>query len=304
MSGRLDEGFEELRRGLEFYPESADLHNNLGRFLLVKGQLDEGQTELEQAVSINPDLADAQARLGKVLAAEGHLEEASVHFEEALRLSPQVAEVQNDLGVALFSLGKSTEALPHFQKAVEIDPQFAEAHCYLGMVLYHGAGRVQEALSQWRETLNLEPDNALAMSEMARALSASPQAEVRNDEEALKLAREAVRLSGGQDAEFVGTLAIALANAGQFQAALDTAHRALQLATQQNQSDLIRRLNSEIRNYEAGQPYRDAWIGDTSLEIFLERQSLPFRGNQFRGPKPTAFAFFSRSRNFESSGKS
>jgi len=261
MSGRLDEGIEELRTGLEFYPESADLHNNLGRFLLVKGQLDEGRIQLEQATSINPALADAQTRLGRVLAAEGSLAEASVHFEKAVQLSPGVAEVQNDLGVALFSLGKVTEAAPHFQRAVEIDPQFAEAHCYLGMALYHGMGRVQEALSHWRNTLSLEPKNALAMSEMARALAASPQAENRNDEEALKLAREAVRLSGGQDAEFVGTLAIALANAGQFQTALETAHRALELATQQNQPELIRKLNSEIRNYEAGQPYRDRWIG-------------------------------------------
>jgi len=259
MSGRLDEAMDQFRKGLEFYPESADLHNNLGHFLVAQGRLDEAKVQLEEAVAINPDLADAQNRLGRVLAAKGHLDEATVHFEKAVQLDPNLADPQNDLGIALFSLGKLPEALPHFQRAIEINPQFAEAHCYLGMVLYYAMGKVQESLSHWHEAIRLEPNNALAISEMAHVLAASPEASDRNGEEALKLAEQAVQLSSGQDPEYLGTLAIAYANAGRFPEALHTAHRALELAMQQNQSELVRQLNSEIRTYEAGQPFRDTW---------------------------------------------
>ena len=259
MSGRVDEALDQFRKGLEFYPESADLHNNMGRFLVVQGRLDEAQVQLEEAVALNPDLADAQNRLGRVLAARGHLGEATVHFEKAVQLNPKLADPQNDLGIALFSLGKLTEALPHFEKAIEINPQFAEAHCYLGMVLYYAMGKVPESLSQWQEAIRLEPDNALAMNQMAHVLAASPEASDRNAEEALRLAERAVQLSSGQDPEYLSTLAIAYANGGRFPEALDVAHRALQLATQQNQPELVRKFNSEIKFYEAGQPFRDTW---------------------------------------------
>jgi Flp pilus assembly protein TadD len=96
---------------------------------------------------------------------------------------------------------------------------------------------------------------------MAHALAASPEASDRNAEEAVRLAERAVQLSGGQDPGYLDTLAMAYANAGRFPEASETARRALDLATQQNQSQLVEELNARIRLYQAGQPYRDTWKG-------------------------------------------
>jgi hypothetical protein len=94
------------------------------------------------------------------------------------------------------------------------------------------------------------------MRQTARVLATSSEASDRNGEEALKLPEEAVRLSANQDPE-ISALAIASANVGKFPEALDTDHRALELATQQNQSALLRQLTFEIRLCQAGQPLRD-----------------------------------------------
>ena len=260
-TGHPDEAILQFRKGLEFYPESADLHNNLGRVLAARGQLDEATAQLKKAVEIDSNLAEAQNNLGRVLASKGQMDEATAQFKKAVELNPNLADAQNNLGIALLSTRQLEEAKPHFEKAVEINPEFAEAHCYLGIVLYYSQDKVPEALAHWREVLRLEPNNVLAMSQMAHALAASPEASDRNAEEAVRLAERAVQLSGGQDPGYLDTLAMAYANAGRFPEASETARRALDLATQQNQSQLVEELNARIRLYQAGQPYRDTWKG-------------------------------------------
>jgi tetratricopeptide (TPR) repeat protein/Tol biopolymer transport system component len=258
-TGRLDEAIRQFRKGLEFYPESADLHNNLGQALAAKGQLDAATTQFKAALTSNPDLAEAQNNLGRVLQAKGQLDEATSRFEQAVEASPDLADAQNNLGIALLSASKLAEARPHFEKAIEINPQFADARCYLGMVLYYSQGNVQDALSQWREALRLQPNNVLALNQTAHVLAASPESSVRNDEEAVKLAERAVELSGGHDPTYLDTLAIAYAAGGKFPQADETAHRALELAAAQHRSQLVDALNARIKLYKANQPYRDTW---------------------------------------------
>jgi tetratricopeptide (TPR) repeat protein len=260
-TGHPDEAILQFRKGLEFYPESADLHNNLGRVLAARGQLDEATAQLKKAVEIDSNLAEAQNNLGRVLAAKGQMDEATAQFEKAVELNPNLADAQNNLGIALVSARQLEQAKPHFEKAIEINPRFAEAHCYLGIALYYSQGNVQDALAHWREALRLEPDDVLAMIQMAHALAASPEASDRNAGDAVKFAERAVQLSGAQDPESVDTLAMAYANAGRFPEAIETARRALDLATQQNQSQLVEQLNARIRLYQAGQPYRDPFAG-------------------------------------------
>ena len=62
-------------------------------------------------------------------------------------------------------------------------------------------------------------------------LATNPNASVRNGAEAAELAERAARLSGGQKPAILGTLAAAYAEAGRFPEAVQTARKALKLAT-------------------------------------------------------------------------
>ncbi len=258
-TGHPDDAIAQFRIGLEFYPESADLHNNLGRVLATKGLLDEATAQFREALEISPDQADAHNNLGQILADKGQFGEAIEQFEKVVSLNPEQADAQNSLGIALLSLGRLQDAEPHFEKAISINPRLSDAHCYLGTVLYYSRGKVQDALTQWRETLKLQPDNLLAMSQMAHALAASPESADHNVNEAVRLAERAVQLSNAQDPRYLDTLAIAYAAAGRFPEAARTAQAALDLATQQNRSQLVEALNTRIRLYKSGQMYQDSW---------------------------------------------
>ena len=72
------------------------------------------------------------------------------------------------------------------------------------------------------------------MNCLAWVLATCPEASVRNGAEAVELARRAVKLSDGREPAILGTLAAAYAEAGRFPEAVQTARKALELATQQN----------------------------------------------------------------------
>lgn len=258
-TGQIDGAMQQFRLGLEFYPESADLHNHLGQALAAQGYLEQAKTQFTEALAIDPNSGETQNNLARVLQKSGDLEGAIAQFEKAVQINPNIAETQNDLGVALMSASRLDEARSHFEKALDINPRFVEAHCYLGIVLYYSQGDVKNALAHWRQALQLQPNNLLAMNQEAHALAASPESNERNYGEALKLAQQAVQLSASHDPSVLDTLAIAFAAAGQFADADQTAHRALELAAEQHRTQLVEALNTKIKLYKANQPYRDTW---------------------------------------------
>ena len=94
------------------------------------------------------------------------------------------------------------------------------------------------------------------MNNLAWLLATCPEASVRNGAEAVELARRAVQLSGGREPAILGTLAAAYAEAGRFPEAVQTARKALKLATQQNQHATAEAIQAKIPLYEAGTPFR------------------------------------------------
>ena len=255
--GRADEAISTLQKGLEYYPESAVLHDDLGLALVSKGSLEEAEAEFDKALQIDPNLAEAHHNLGRALAATGQLDEAVSHFEKAIAINPSFAEAFTDLGCALTEAGQFAQAIARLQSALALKPNLAEAHECLGEALYISQARTQEALAHWREALRLDPNYAPAMNEAAHALAASPEASDRNGAEAVKLAERAVEVSGGQDPDYLDTLAAAYAEAGRFPDAIAAAHKALDLAAQQHLGELVEALNARIKLYEAQKPYRD-----------------------------------------------
>ena len=87
-------------------------------------------------------------------------------------------------------------------------------------------------------------------------MATSPNASLRNGREAVDLAQRAVRLSGGREPAVLGTLAAAYAEAGRFSEAVETAQKALDLATKQNKPRLAESIRAKISLYKATTPFR------------------------------------------------
>jgi tetratricopeptide (TPR) repeat protein len=240
---------------LRVNPDCWLAQNNLGMDLLDKeGQVDEAIPHFEKALQIQPDYAEAYINLGNCLYRQGRMDEAIAHYQKAVEIKPDDVEAHSNLGGALLQKGKAGEAVAHLQKALQINPNFAGTRCNLGLSFFL-LGRMGEAISQYQKALEIQPDYAEAQKSLAWILATCPQAALRNSEKAVELARQANVQTGGENPIMLHTLAAALAEAGQFSEAVETAQHALRLTEAQSNAKLAGQLQVELKLYQAGSPF-------------------------------------------------
>jgi tetratricopeptide (TPR) repeat protein len=224
--------------------------------MAAKGQEDAAIGEWRKALELDPADPKARNNLGYHLLNKGDLDGAIANFQSAVDTAPDYEEAQCNLGIALSQKERNAEAIPHFQKALEVNPHSARNHMNLGNALFL-EGRVPEALAHWRAGLEVEPNNLVLLNQTARVLATSPDASVRNGSEAVQLAERAVSASGRQDPSILDTLAAAYARVGRYPKAVETARRALDLATRGNDPELMAGLQARIALYEAEKPLEE-----------------------------------------------
>jgi len=245
--------------------ENDVAHNNLGFLFLRKGELDKAISEFQAALDIraratqthyNLGAALIQNNLGNAFARKQLWDEAIGHLEEAVRLRPDYADGYFNLGSVLFQQGRIDEAVAQWQKVLAIRPTDAEAHRNIANAL-RKRGDVKGAIAEYEEALNITPEDSVALNNLAWILATSSDASLRDGARSVSLAVKAVQASGGEEPNFIRTLAAARAEAGQFTEAVATAETAKALASAQRKGELASRLEQEIARYRAGIALRE-----------------------------------------------
>jgi Flp pilus assembly protein TadD len=121
---------------------------------------------------------------------------------------------------------------------------------------HHGLDQFDDALAYYREAVRLAPDVPDYLNDLAWLLATCPKAEVRNGEEAVRLAEKACRLGGDKDARFWGTLDAAYAEAGRFEEAAATARKTRELASAAGLKDIAEAAEKRLQLYDSHRPYR------------------------------------------------
>jgi tetratricopeptide (TPR) repeat protein len=252
--GMLAEAIVQWRKFVEAVPEDAPVRESLGVALLRSGDPAAALPHLQKALELSPG-AEAEGNLGRALLQTGQTDEAVAQFESALRQDSKNARIHNDLGVALLRKREFELAIAHFRQATRIEPKFAQAYFNLGSGLYLRRN-FPEALAQWRAGLQIEPGNVAVLKSVAWILAAGPVAGMWNGSEAVRFATRAMELSGGRDPAILDVLGAAYAQDGRFAEALETARRALALATEQGKTVLAEDLKKRAALYQKRQPFR------------------------------------------------
>jgi len=253
------EAIEQFRKALEINPHLAVAHNNLGLALQSQGHDAEAVDQYRKAVEVNPCFARAHFNLARALVRLGRTDEAVAECRATLELEsnlPNLPEVYRNAARILGSCGQIDDAVALLRRVLETEPGAVDAHYSLGRLLSEH-GRTVEATAEWKRLSSLQPENATRMNELAWVLATAPEASARNGARAVELAKDAVKLSGGQEPAILDTLAAAQAEAGQFSEAVETAERALALASSQNNAALADGCRARIKLYEAGTAFHE-----------------------------------------------
>ncbi|MEX0676821.1 MAG: tetratricopeptide repeat protein [Pirellulales bacterium] len=187
-------------------------------------------------------------------------ERAAHSYQNALNLEPDHALAKRSLARTRLWLDTKSDPEITLRKLVELEPGDAVAHAQLASLLLGKKNR-PEAAKHYREALRLQPELSFETrtytwaNNLAWLLATSPESELRDGPEAVRLAKLACQIAQDNDPGALDTLAAALAEVGRFQEAIEACKRAIELAPEQ--AKLVKSVKDRLKLYEASQPYHE-----------------------------------------------
>lgn len=258
---KLADAVASFRSALEINPRYFDAMMGLGRALSRLGQHEEAKQEFEKALELSPTVGEVHYALAMELLATGQQKQALSRLGEAVRHNPRHADAHRQLGLAMLASGKPAVALPQFRAVLKERPDDAQGHFELGRCLA-ATGRNEEAIASYREALRLRGDWPEAANQLAWLLATCPDDALRNGGEAARIAKGALKIAELRQPMLIDTLAAAHAADGDFDSALATQQRAVELARSFGDTKLLAEFAKHAAAYQDRKPFREKQLSD------------------------------------------
>jgi len=150
--------------------ENTELaHYNLGLAFRQKGYYNEALREYRLALDRGEDRRLTLQAMAEVHLLKRDLGAALELYETLLREIPDSPKLWNEHGIVLHQAGRMADALTSYRQAVDIDARYALAWNNLGVVLTHQADS-EQAIEAFRKALQLERGFAAARLNLALLL--------------------------------------------------------------------------------------------------------------------------------------
>lgn len=252
--GRQAEAIKHLGAAVRLNPDDALAHNSFGIALLEKGETELAIKHFRQSLKLEPGYAAAHNSLGVTFMRQQKYYEAIENFHLALKSEPDWKSVRENLGLCLQRLATEIRGNPfQIEKG---QPDHATMHAALGNTL-RDRSDIPEAARHFKWALNLNPDLLPALNNLAWIRATHADAKLRNGTEAVELAERCCQLSGYRISATLDTLAAAYAETGRFPEAITQVKRAIEIATSQGDTKMVKDLNIRLQAYESGKPWRE-----------------------------------------------
>ena len=232
------------------------LHNR-GVLVAQAGEFEQAFDDFHRTIELNPSFAKAFSNRAALYVLAGELEPALSDYQRAIELDSQFAIAQRGCGRVCHLLGRTDESLEHLTRAIELAPKDSAALASRGDLLTD-LGQYSAAASDYERALALNTKNIDACRGSAWLLATCPQESVCNPDLALRRAQMAMQLDRQADVVTLDTLAAAQASTGDFEAAMQTIRRAIDLASPSERSVYQDRLQM----YRRSTPYRIAPLSE------------------------------------------
>jgi tetratricopeptide (TPR) repeat protein len=210
-----------------------------------------------RTIAARPQNTRALNNYATSLMTQRRFDQAEHHLRAAIAVNPAFADGHANLGVALCSQGKYAEGIDHLRRSAALDPE--RPATFRNLAEAHGAqGQMRDALENYARALALLPDDVGLLNRAAWILATSRDGALRDGARARAYAERAVRLTARRDTESLDSLAAALAEIGDFAAAVAAETEAIAAARGAGAAALVPELQSRLEMYRRGQKFRDA----------------------------------------------
>lgn len=248
--GQLDEAQTDLRAAVDADPGDAEAWLRLGHVLLRSEETEEGLEALRRAATapgVAPGVkAEALTAMGEQARAGGDLETAAGHFAAALDVAPHHRPALAAQAGLRGQLGQYGRSATLYRRLVELEPDNRVARMgeVTALVL---AGEDAAARSRLEAALARNPEDLAFLDVLARHLAAASDEEARDGARAVELAEELY--AKVPTPESMETLAMAHAEAGDFDNAVEWQQRLLETLGDDVEPANAARLEANLRRY-------------------------------------------------------
>lgn len=184
--GDFESALVAFERSRALRPQDPQATIWSARALWQLGRAREAETLLRRLLAVDPGNAVASFLLGQLAAERGDFAAAVLQYEAALRAQPQASRIHYPLAVALQRLGRPEQARRHLAQRGEREPAIPDpllqvlAEAERGILghlsrggLQMRAGRLREALIEFRAATAADPTSSSAALNLGAALAQS-----------------------------------------------------------------------------------------------------------------------------------
>ena len=260
---------EFFRQGVDITPGTTtlgrSLRHKLGTALYLNGDIAGAVKWFEETIRLAPEhgidetAGKAHYSLGVLMASSGRGAEAVKHLSAAVRFSPNYVEAYIALGDAMRRAGRVEASMDPYREALRVSPKAADARFGYGMALVR-LGRYREARDWFADAANRHPDRLDFQHALARLFAAAPDDLVRDGRRAKTIVEGLIAKQNTLD--LGETLAMALAEQGQFADAVAIQRGVIDAARQAGFTAEAIRMGVNLQRYERRQPCREPWSKD------------------------------------------
>jgi len=266
--GEWMKAVESFRLGIEIAPDNPLLRHRLGTALFMTGGVEEAERQFVETLRRSPDYAPAHYSLAVLSESRGQDAEAIDRYASAVKYQPTYVQARLRLAGVLRRSGRANEALDQYEEIMRLDPRLAEAPIELAITLVR-LHRYAEARDRLVAGMRAFPDHPGFPGALARLLAAAPDDGVRDGRRALTLVSGLVRTD--RSTEVGETMAMALAETGQFAEAAGVQRDLIAAARAAGRPDLAARLEENLKLYQSHHacrtPWRDEDVGDVRADV-------------------------------------
>jgi arylsulfatase A-like enzyme/Flp pilus assembly protein TadD len=248
---KFQEALEPFYALIKLNPNDSDAEANLGITLANLGRLDDAIIHLNKAIQIDPTNSPAHHSLASLLQKQGKPDQALVNYNKAVELGLQTAQIYYDLAGLWSAKGDLDKALSYYFKSLQVNPRDTKAHNLVAAIFFRQR-KWNDAVKHYETSLKIKPDQITALNNISWICSTK----LNDPDKARELALQACKLGNYSQPAALDTLAIAYAASGDFDLAVETVQKAITLAGDRVDKDIIQDMRKRLDLYQNKQPYR------------------------------------------------
>ena len=248
---KFEEALEPFYTSLKLYPDNTEAEANLGVTLANLGRLDDAIIHLNKAIRIDPKNSPAHHSLASLLQKQGKPDQALVHYDKAIESGLRTAQIYYDLAGLWSAKGDFNKALSYYAKSLQVNPRDRKVHNLVAAIFFRQR-KWNDAIRHYEQALKIKPDQIAVLNNISWIYSTK----LNDPDKARELALQACKLGNYSQPAALDTLAIAYAASGNFDLAVETVQKAIRLAGNRVDENIIQDMIKRLHLYQNKQSYR------------------------------------------------